>query len=234
MASASAIHTELGRIKESRFAIGRELTQAKAMLFHGQFGEWLAAEFSMSWTTATRYMNLYDVLSQTEFCTLQNLQERVPATTIYELTSRRTPDFVRHELVDDLERGTLAVSHPALDILIMDRIRAARAGGDNVRCAANIPQSREINRLRHAIAAVRLLKERLTASEYNEFKWLYSRAGHDAFKRVLHARTPNYNTHGFVFDGPRDRDTAAELTDRQLGDYVLEAMSTPPEGGGGE
>jgi hypothetical protein len=155
MATAQVIHTELHRLKESRFAIGRELTRAKAMLLHGQFGEWLAAEFAMSWTTATRYMNLYEVLSQSEFCTLQNLQDLVPATTIYALTSSRTPDYVRHELVDDLATGAVSLGQPSLDALIMDRIRSARSVGVD---HADQSNSREMTRMRYAIAFVRILK----------------------------------------------------------------------------
>jgi hypothetical protein len=65
----------------------------------------------------------------------------------------------------------------------------------------------------------------------DEARRYYSRAGHEAIRRVLYAQIPDYQACGFVYDFPTDANTGAPLTDRQLQDYALEVMSSPSESG---
>ncbi|RIK38011.1 MAG: hypothetical protein DCC55_22490 [Chloroflexi bacterium] len=60
MLAARRIKMKGNRIRTDLIDIGRELTEAKQRLPHGQFGDWLAVEFEMSDRSARRYMRIYE------------------------------------------------------------------------------------------------------------------------------------------------------------------------------
>jgi hypothetical protein len=54
---ADEIRRSTGRMLDAAMATGQALIAVKQALTHGQFGQWLAAEFSWSERTAQRYMS---------------------------------------------------------------------------------------------------------------------------------------------------------------------------------
>jgi hypothetical protein len=216
---------------ETRFEIGRQLRYAKDVLLapsHGLFGKWIDAEFRMSWATADRLMRWYDVLSREEFRTLRNLADQVQVTAMNALIGARTPDYVRYELVDDLNSGAVAVN-PVLGEEIIRRVQAARNGQPTIAALPPPNDDLQMRRMRYAIACVKLLRQYLPREQFMRFRGWYGRAGREAFNRVLHADTPNFFGRGLVFDEPFDRDTGLPLTDHQLQSHLLEVLSTPNE-----
>jgi hypothetical protein len=63
MLSARRIKTSGLRIRNDMIHIGRELTEAKARLPHGEFSNWLSTEFDMSDRSARRFMQIYTEFS---------------------------------------------------------------------------------------------------------------------------------------------------------------------------
>lgn len=69
------IETITGEIKALRnqtlacvIEIGRRLKEAKAMLPHGEFGEWLSKEVEFSQSTANNFMKLFDAYGSAQSC----------------------------------------------------------------------------------------------------------------------------------------------------------------------
>lgn len=60
MLAARRIKMMGNRIRTDLIHIGKELTEAKQRLPHGQFGDWLAVEFEMSDRSARRFMRIYE------------------------------------------------------------------------------------------------------------------------------------------------------------------------------
>jgi hypothetical protein len=60
MLAARRIKTSAEQTKRSILVIGRELSEVKARLAHGQFGDWLQREFDMSDRSARRFMAVYE------------------------------------------------------------------------------------------------------------------------------------------------------------------------------
>lgn len=52
------VRHDRSRSAEDIIAIGQDLLAAKEQLLHGQFGEWLTAEFDMTQMTAVRFMQV--------------------------------------------------------------------------------------------------------------------------------------------------------------------------------
>jgi hypothetical protein len=234
IACAKKIHAEIDGIKEalerinrSKYNIGRELTLAKTAFFHGQWGDWLEAEFEWSQDTAENYMRLYRVFNEERFRTLRNLEGVVPLTTLYQLTRKSTPDEVRQELVEDLDLGRLNFSDPTLNREIIYRMIQGRDGRIEHRPANE--GIRAASSLRYTIRCVQILKTYLPPAALQEFREHFPHTNHAEFNRVLQARAPNYNERGFVSNFPILRDTGEPIPTRDLGDYLLEAMTTPDE-----
>lgn len=61
MLAARRIKMKGQRIKTDLLDIGKELTEAKQRLPHGQFGDWLSVEFDMSDRSARHFMQVYQV-----------------------------------------------------------------------------------------------------------------------------------------------------------------------------
>ena len=55
---AASIRARQTNIAENIIGIGYDLIEAKAMLKHGEFGRWLADNFSMTQQTAGNYMRV--------------------------------------------------------------------------------------------------------------------------------------------------------------------------------
>jgi DNA N-6-adenine-methyltransferase (Dam)/Protein of unknown function (DUF3102) len=102
---AESIRTRLKRTAEDIIAIGLDLIEAKASLQHGQFQDWLQAEFEMTQMSAVRFMQVAK-----RFGDKSNIMLDFPATVIYELAAPSTPDVV----IEMVQTGQLPATLPAI------------------------------------------------------------------------------------------------------------------------
>lgn len=87
-------------VADQIFAIGRDLIEAKVLVNHGKWRDWLAVEFGWSERTAQRFMRVADVLGAGKSDSLSFLEP----TTLYAL-SEKSADPVRDGLMKRLEGG---------------------------------------------------------------------------------------------------------------------------------
>jgi hypothetical protein len=214
------IREHLKRMRESVFIIGMELAQIRDALPHGDSGRWIELEFGWDWSSANRYMSVYERLGGDEFCKLRNL--RLNRTTLYLLAAKSTPDYVRYEIVDAIEAGEIG-SDATLDAEIKRRIEEARAYGVMSKPRGEKAREREIYQRDYAVEAIKILKK-LPEKDLADFRRLYHR-GQKKFLEVLNARAPNYSV-GLI-TGDIVGDGGLPLTRRELLDYALDRASTP-------
>jgi hypothetical protein len=93
MLAARRIKFKAERTKQDLLDIGKELTEAKARLSHGQFGEWLAIEFDMSERSAQRFMSVYQTYGA-KSDTVSLLSD----TALYLLSGPTVPDEAREQV----------------------------------------------------------------------------------------------------------------------------------------
>jgi hypothetical protein len=96
---AHEIRRSTGRMLDAALATGQALIAVKQALTHGQFGQWLAAEFSWSERTAQRYMSTAEA-----FGTNPTLVSDLPLPVVYDLAAP-TNESARIALVDRVARG---------------------------------------------------------------------------------------------------------------------------------
>lgn len=90
--------------------IGQYLTEAKAILGHGNFLPWIEAEFQMSHDTAKNFMNVWERFGQNP-----KISEFQPSA-LYLLASPSTPDEAREEALDRAEKGEKITHKTAREI----------------------------------------------------------------------------------------------------------------------
>jgi hypothetical protein len=81
--------------------IGHHLVEAKTLCGHGNWLPWLDREFGWSDKQAERFMQMHSMLGK--FDKLSNLD--VPMSALYLLASPSTPEAVRQEVIERVERG---------------------------------------------------------------------------------------------------------------------------------
>ena len=84
------------RAQESLILIGERLIEIKAVLEHGQFGEWCETEFSFSQRTAQNMMNV----AQTFGGQKRNSVSLLGDATLYLLSAPSTPVDAREEVIE--------------------------------------------------------------------------------------------------------------------------------------
>jgi hypothetical protein len=89
---------------ENVIAIGKHLTEVKGRLNHGQFGQWLASEFSWSERTAQRFMQAHEVFHANP-TPVSGLVRYLDPTAIYQLSAPSTPEAAREEVLQKVETG---------------------------------------------------------------------------------------------------------------------------------
>ena len=98
-ASVSASQNGNGRSLASALVdIGTTLSRVKDKVGHGRWGSWLLIEFSMSVSTAERYMRVAKWAAD-KIVTVTNLQP----STLYILSAKSTPPSLAHEVLNRLE-----------------------------------------------------------------------------------------------------------------------------------
>ena len=85
--------------------IGQALIRQKAKLGHGNFLNWLAAEFGMSNPTASRFMNVAERFGSKSFSV-----KDLDLTALYELAAPSTPEEVRSEVERRIAAGELVTA----------------------------------------------------------------------------------------------------------------------------
>lgn len=80
--------------------IGRTLLKVKEAVGHGNFGPWLQDEFQWTERTAQNYISVAE-----RFGSNPKRVSHLPLRTVYKLAAPNTPDLVRENIVERLERG---------------------------------------------------------------------------------------------------------------------------------
>ncbi len=88
------------RTSEDIIEIGTYLIEVKSKLGHGNFYNWLDAEFSWSYTSASRFMS---VANRFESSTVQDLE--ILPSALYELASASVPEAAVTEALDRAKQG---------------------------------------------------------------------------------------------------------------------------------
>ncbi|MBV8887015.1 MAG: DUF3102 domain-containing protein [Chroococcidiopsidaceae cyanobacterium CP_BM_RX_35] len=87
------------RTAQGILEIGQKLIDIKGKLGHGQFGNWLAAEFTWSWVTANRFMNVAKYMGQIHH------NEEFDSRALYLLSAPSTPENARAEAIARAQTG---------------------------------------------------------------------------------------------------------------------------------
>jgi hypothetical protein len=100
-AAADNIHAKVQRTKTAIIEIGKQLIKVKYdLLNHGQFGEWLKAEFDWDVRTARNYMSVAESFGdKTEIISV------LKQATLYALAAPSTPETIRSDVIAKLEAG---------------------------------------------------------------------------------------------------------------------------------
>ena len=104
---------------------GHRLKRVKAILGHGSFGPWLAAEFGMTPRTAERYIQAAEVAPD-KIDTVSHL----PLGLFHQLAAPAIPDEVRAEIFAEAEKG------PIPEEEVKARLSCARAEARHQRAEA--------------------------------------------------------------------------------------------------
>ncbi len=87
-----AIKVRMKRTAEDIIAIGQDLLEVKRELGHGLFQSWLKAEFDMSESAATKFMQVAARFGEDEIKSVKITN--LPATVLYFLAAPSTPDEI--------------------------------------------------------------------------------------------------------------------------------------------
>ena len=101
------------RMRGAVVEVGAALARIKARLVHGQFGDWLVAEFGMTERTAQNYMSAAALAAKYETVSV------LPAGSLYLLAAPSTPEPARHAVIERLGQGE-APTAKAIKALIAD------------------------------------------------------------------------------------------------------------------
>ena len=88
------------RLNDSLIEIGKGLRIAKKSLGRGLFGKWVRAEFGMTMRTAQRHMAAARLAAKSDTVSL------LSPTALYALSAPTTPNAVRENVLEGLEKGT--------------------------------------------------------------------------------------------------------------------------------
>ena len=121
------IRDRMGRAAQNVVEIGTRLIAVKKQLRHGEFGDWLQAEFGWDDRTARRMMNVADTFKSDKLSDLN-----IAPSALYLLASPSTPEDVRTEFIEKAKAGE-PVTHADVKAAIepaMPRTLASEIGED--------------------------------------------------------------------------------------------------------
>lgn len=99
--AAARIRAKLDKAKVTFLEIGRDLLSIKEQLAHGEFSQWLEAEFDMTIRTAQNMMSAAELANKYEAISI------LPPTIIYKLAAKSTPDDVQTKIVSQIQNGII-------------------------------------------------------------------------------------------------------------------------------
>ena len=99
------------RTGQDIFDIGKYLSEVKQSLPHGQFYPWLKMEFQWSFTTAARFMRVYEKFKSV---TLTDLN--LAPTVLYELSYNVVPDEAVNETIELAKSGQIITNELVKEI----------------------------------------------------------------------------------------------------------------------
>ena len=99
-AATTRIKNRIARLVPDIIETGRDLTDVKSKLEHGQFESWLNTSFNMTTRTAQKYMRAAEWMADKS-----ELSSHLTPNTIYLLSAPSTPDSVQQQVLGDLEAG---------------------------------------------------------------------------------------------------------------------------------
>jgi hypothetical protein len=116
--AASRIRDKVKKTIEDIIDVGNDLAAAKAALHHGEFGQWLKAEFGWGERTAQNFMSVADRFgSKSEIVADLSIQP----TAAYILAAPSVPDEAREKAVSRAESGEQITSAVAKEIVAASR-----------------------------------------------------------------------------------------------------------------
>lgn len=96
---ADEINTRINRFKHDVFNIGKLLTEAKELLPHGEFGNWVQNSCGLNHQTANNFMRVYG------FCDGNpEIAEKISQSIIYKIASKNFPTQIKEYIRDNYER----------------------------------------------------------------------------------------------------------------------------------
>jgi len=101
---AAVIQERLKRTARDIIAIGQDLIEVKARLQHGQFLNWIEAEFDMSDRHARRFMQVAERFGKSDKMSI------FPVSVLYALAAPSTPD----EVIEQVIEGQIPATIPAI------------------------------------------------------------------------------------------------------------------------
>jgi len=108
---ASAIKVLVKQSIENIIEVGKRLNDVKALLVHGQWMDWLEAEFGWTERTALNYMR---VAQEFKIENISNLQ--IATSALYVLTQPSTPNEAREEAIARAQAGERITVSSARDL----------------------------------------------------------------------------------------------------------------------
>lgn len=109
------IRERIDSIRRSSIEVGQRLRDVKAKLRHGQWGEWLAAEFHWSDQTALNMINVAELADQTP--KILEYEERFARSALTALAAPSTPPAARQAALDLAESGEKVSSATAQQLI---------------------------------------------------------------------------------------------------------------------
>jgi len=163
------------------FAVGCNLLEAKALLPHGEFGEWLRNKFSMSLSTAQRYMRFARATQR--LCGTYGLNTSsltyLPMEAVVAFWD--APTNIRDQLAHAIQVGYKPTETQVYDQIFKRHRRGPRQMqfdadqlDQELDARHSVPQMEDPSAARQAIA---ILVEFLSADDFARFKALYAKAG---------------------------------------------------------
>lgn len=150
-ADAIEIHKIVRRIRTRErnlvtdmLATGADLIAVKSKLRHGQFKDWLKAEFDLAERSAQVYMRAAQV-----FNTMPDVAHVLGPASIRRLSAKSTPDHVRESVIRDVRSGK-APSAKDID----DQIKATKGLGIRKRAIASDTSQTPTKSLDAAVATM--------------------------------------------------------------------------------
>ena len=178
-AIAGSIHARLASMQKDVFQIGHDLLQAKKLLGHGNFRNWIESEFAWSIRTAQNFMNVTSRLgSKSESLAHLGLE------TLYKLAAPSTPENVVMAVAAKVEEGEKVTSKAVAGMLRKSKpIKATRqraparthAGGNVAPVASNGQDERGLASDDMVEQAFALLKAKLERPRLSRMAYLLAR-----------------------------------------------------------